>query len=130
LGYVDISNLSKDKARKLILEREQYYIDSFKPEYNINPIAGSRLGSKHTEESKKLMRINNNGCKNPMFGKTHSLRYRAILNERMINNNPMAGKLITDEMKRIIKEFFSRPVYIYDANSKVLINKYNSKGFY
>lgn len=61
-----------------------------------------------------------------MFGKTHSLEYRAILSERMANNNPMKSKPVTDEMKRIIKEFFSRPVYVYDANSKILINKYSS----
>jgi hypothetical protein len=31
--------------------REQYYFDLLKPEYNILPTAGSRLGSKHSEES-------------------------------------------------------------------------------
>jgi group I intron endonuclease len=28
LEYIDITNLSEDKARKLILEREQYYLNS------------------------------------------------------------------------------------------------------
>jgi group I intron endonuclease len=37
--------------RLIILEREQYYIDLLKPEYNILKIAGSPLGYKHTEES-------------------------------------------------------------------------------
>lgn len=32
-------------------EREQYYMDLLKPEYNILPVAGSRLGHKHTEET-------------------------------------------------------------------------------
>jgi hypothetical protein len=35
--------------------REQYYIDLFKPEYNILPTAGSSLGFKYTEESKTKM---------------------------------------------------------------------------
>lgn len=35
-----------------LLEREQYYIDTLKPEYNILKIAGSRLGTKHSEETK------------------------------------------------------------------------------
>jgi group I intron endonuclease len=35
------------------IEREQYYIDLFKPKYNILPTAGSSLGFKHSEESKK-----------------------------------------------------------------------------
>lgn len=39
-----------------ILEREQYYMDLFKPEYNIVEIAGSTLGYKHTPESLAKMR--------------------------------------------------------------------------
>lgn len=39
--------------QSLLLEREQYYFDLFSPEYNINPIAGSRLGAKHSEVFKK-----------------------------------------------------------------------------
>jgi group I intron endonuclease len=52
LENIDISNLFKEDARLLILEREQFYIDPLTPEYNINPTAGSRLGSKHTEGTK------------------------------------------------------------------------------
>lgn len=37
---------------KDIIEREQYYIDQFNPEYNILKVAGSRLGQKHSEETK------------------------------------------------------------------------------
>jgi len=33
LEYIDISNLTKDEARKLILLREQYYLDFLSPEY-------------------------------------------------------------------------------------------------
>jgi len=40
---------SKDKL--VVLEREQYWIDYLKPEYNINPKAESRLGSKQTPET-------------------------------------------------------------------------------
>lgn len=37
------------------VSREQYYIDLLKggPDYNLNPIAGSRLGYKHNQESKR-----------------------------------------------------------------------------
>lgn len=38
-----------------IINEEQKYIDLYKPILNINPIAGSSLGFKHTEESKKLI---------------------------------------------------------------------------
>lgn len=35
-----------------MLTRENHYIKLLKPEYNVLQIAGSRLGHKHTEESK------------------------------------------------------------------------------
>ena len=34
-----------------VIEREQYYLDLLKPEYNVLPRAGSSLGYKHTEET-------------------------------------------------------------------------------
>lgn len=40
LEYIDISNLSKEEVRKLILERENYYLKTFTPTYNISKIAG------------------------------------------------------------------------------------------
>ena len=33
------------------IEREQYYLDLFEPEYNILKTAGSSFGFKHTEET-------------------------------------------------------------------------------
>ena len=33
------------------INREQYYLDLYKPEYNLLKIAGSRLGSKHSDET-------------------------------------------------------------------------------
>lgn len=38
-----------------LLNMEQYYIDTLEPEYNICQIAGSPLGYKHTDESRKKM---------------------------------------------------------------------------
>jgi group I intron endonuclease len=35
----------------VLIEREQYWIDLLKPEYNILKTAGSRLGAKHTLEA-------------------------------------------------------------------------------
>jgi hypothetical protein len=39
-----------------VLNREQYYLDNLKPEYNIVKTAGSTLGYKHTPASLKKMR--------------------------------------------------------------------------
>jgi len=74
---------------KTLIEKEQFYFNLFKPEYNILKNAGSRLGliyslesrekmknfklgSKHTEEIRKMMSIAKKGTNNPLFGKTHS----------------------------------------------------------
>jgi len=42
----------------LLLKREQFYLDFFKPEYNILKIAGNRLGSIHSEATKTKMKLN------------------------------------------------------------------------
>lgn len=47
-----IENATKEK----LLEREQFYLDTLKPEYNLNPTAGSALGTKHSEKTKSQMR--------------------------------------------------------------------------
>ncbi len=41
----------------ILISREQYYIDTLNPEYNILKIAGSRLGCKHTFKTKKAMSV-------------------------------------------------------------------------
>lgn len=47
LEYTDIDS---------VLIREQYYMDQYKPQYNILDKAGSTLGYKHTQESLDKMR--------------------------------------------------------------------------
>lgn len=52
-----------------LIEREQYYIDLLKPEYNVLKIAGSSYGAKHSEETKALIAKALQGANNPMYGK-------------------------------------------------------------
>ena len=47
LEYCDVS---------LLISREQYFIDTFKPSYNILTVASSSFGFKHTEESLSKLR--------------------------------------------------------------------------
>jgi len=42
--------------KNIILEREQYYLDLLKPEYNILSTAGSSLGHKHSKETRDKIR--------------------------------------------------------------------------
>lgn len=56
--------------KEKLIEREQYWIDDLKPAYNILKIAYSRLGSKHTKETKAKMSAKAMGRKNRLGFKT------------------------------------------------------------
>ena len=58
---------------KILLQREQYYIDKLKPKYNILKIAGSSLGFKHSIKTRKQMSIKNTKDKHPFFAFGSSL---------------------------------------------------------
>ena len=101
----------KDTQSKVtILNAEQKYIDLYKPALNINSVAGSSLGFKHTEESKKLMSDFRKGKKlsleikknlselfsgelNPFWSKTHSSEtLEKMSSVKKGSNNPMFNK--------------------------------------
>jgi group I intron endonuclease len=46
-----------------LLEKEQFFIDMYKPWFNVCITAGNRLGMKHTEETKEKCRIASTGKK-------------------------------------------------------------------
>lgn len=52
---------------KECIKREQYYIDLFKPDYNILKTAGSFLGYKHTKEAKKKISESFTGKNHPAY---------------------------------------------------------------
>lgn len=88
LKYCDVTALT---------EREQYYLDLFKPEYNIRKFAFSNLGLKHTEATKDIMRLNN-------LGRTHLYVSKA----KMLASCPKSqGVIITDNNTREDKELLS-----------------------
>lgn len=81
LEYVLQGSLSKSEFRVPLLAREQYYKDLYKSYdrkygYDICKVAGSRLGTRHSDETKKklsLIRLEKYTGKNhPMYGKHHS----------------------------------------------------------
>lgn len=45
------------------INREQFYIDTLKPEYNLAPVAGSTLGYKQSDETKLKMSLAQKGKK-------------------------------------------------------------------
>jgi group I intron endonuclease len=91
----------------ILIEREQYYIDLLKPEYNILKVAGSLFGYKHTVESlQKMSEIAKNRSEETIdklrkaaLGKTytHTEETKKKISEAML------GKKHTDETKEKLK---------------------------
>lgn len=61
--------------REHLLMYEQRFLDAWKPEFNTSPTAGSQLGYRHSEETRKKMSAVNNRTGNP--GHKHSDASRA-----------------------------------------------------
>lgn len=60
-----------------VIVKEQYYIDLFKPEYNICKTAGSPLGRKHSEEAKQKIAASRLGSK-------HSEETKAMMSKAAV----------------------------------------------
>jgi group I intron endonuclease len=85
----------------LCISREQYYIDLLKPEYNICKIAGSRLGTKQSEETKIKIGIVQKGVHNHFYGKMHTdeTRKKMQLSLKSIIRDNNKPRVITLETK-------------------------------
>ena len=105
-----------------ILAREQFYIDTMKPKYNICNTAGSQLGSIRSDEFKA-------NCSKRMKGKTpwnkglklpkHSIELTKKRSESL------KGRRLSEATKNKIKDKVSKPVLQYDSNG-VFIKEWQS----
>lgn len=80
-----------------LIKREQYYLDNLKPEYNVLKKAGSVLGFKHSEYTKKLFSITR-------IGRLCSETTRLKLS---INNHKSIPVILTNIKTRNIIKFSS-----------------------
>lgn len=105
-----------------LISREQHFIDLYKPEYNMCPKAGSKLGCKltedhrakiilalkgrkHSEETLKKMSEAQRGRPSPLKGKTRSEETRKRISEGQIGrSSAMKGKTHSEEAKKKISE--------------------------
>jgi len=135
LKYIDISNLSKEEARKLLLSSEQNYLDIIfsgdeSNTYNILKIAGSPLGYKHTEEA--LAKFS--GENHHLFGKSHLPETKFKISESLKGNihstktkaligKVHKGKIISAETKALMSLAKNKIIFVYtlDSDSKDLI---------
>lgn len=79
----------------LLLNREDYYLESLKPEYNISPLASNSIGWKHSEESLAKMRENYSEERRQQVasinkGKTLSLETRELIRKAALLREPMS----------------------------------------
>jgi len=93
---------SKLERRNLLLEREQYYMDEIKPEYNINLKAVSNLGIK--EEVRKKMSLAKLGKPGNKKGAVLPLKSRVLFRE---NSGLNKGVVMLNENNEVLNYFKS-----------------------
>lgn len=87
----------------VLIEREQYYINLFNPEYNILKTAGSLRGFRHSEETKAKMSTDRKGENHPLFGRRHSEDTKDKISKALSGeNSPMFGTSLSEETKKKI----------------------------
>jgi group I intron endonuclease len=131
-GYVNFSiSILEYCDKSILIEREQHYLDSLQPKYNILKLAGSSLGYTHTQESKdkrsKALALGSDGVytgsKSALFGRTHSEETIAkmSLNMRFASGekNPFYGKLHNDKYIEVMKEKALNRKHTYETKDKL-----------
>lgn len=107
--------------QETLIEREVYYYELLKPDYNqmrpaLTPIYNP------TEEERKERSIKYTGEGNPFYGKTHTEETKKILSDfakkRKGELNPFYGKTHTEETKRTIALKNGKEVIAIDQNGK------------
>jgi hypothetical protein len=128
-GYSNFSlEILEYCEEKDLLAREQYYLDTLKPEYNLLKIAASRTGQRHSQEtldkmSKSQKAIDRLGVNNPMFGKKHPKEGREkfgahkaqkievldiLTNEKTVYNSMSDAAKALNSTRAAITAFFSK----------------------
>lgn len=84
----------------ILIQREQHWMDTLKPHYNLNPKASSSLGSKRSKEQREQMTLERTGKPH------HSEESKAKISEKMKGNKFAAGKkkIHSEETKKKISE--------------------------
>ncbi len=77
-----------------VISREQYWIDTLKPEYNLAPVAGNNIGSKRSEETRKKLSEGKIGYRNHRFGVKASEETRKKMSE---GHSLLEFKLVSPE---------------------------------
>lgn len=116
----------------ILIQREQFYFDKFKPEYNILNTAGSPLGYRHSEAAKKLIgeasknrkvsELTRNNKREALLGKIFD---KERLEKMSLSNRFRFPVILTNLETGEIKEFSSMTeAGKYLGISRVTVKKY------
>lgn len=99
-----------------LVTNEQFYIDKYKPQYNICKIAGSSLGRKPTEETIIKMKISHSkrNCKH-----SKETKFKISLSNK--------GKIISSKQKEDIRKSLSKPILQFDREGNFIKEFSSSK---
>lgn len=112
----------------IVLEREQYYLDTLQPVYNILKVAGNPSGFKHSDES-ILKRVNSYAENKKAKIALKTIESKDNLKEdKPFINFPLQGSTRSQETIELMRKNHSRSkiVYEYKADKVTLIAKYDS----
>jgi NADH-ubiquinone oxidoreductase chain 4 len=114
--------------KKVLLEKEQFYLDLFKPYYNILTEAGSPAGRTLSIETRaKISAAHKREEGSGMFGKTHSDETKNLMSlARQAENHPLWGKNLSDETKLKMSIAKGTTIYVYSPDKSTLINTFIS----
>lgn len=108
--FIILERCEKDK----LVEREQFYIDTLKPEYNKRPKAASNVGIKYGKQTAEHIEK-----------RTAPQRNRKRSAEACLNNsNAQKGKKLLPHVKAILASYLNRPC---SEEKKIKIGIANSK---
>lgn len=115
------------EKREMLIKREQFYLNLFKPVFNINKIANSSLGVKRSEETKEKIRKANTGIKHPAW--RCKLKSKSQGGDRHWTQNretpysDEAREKMSIAQKKLYKDGYKSPV-------AVPINQYTLNGIF
>jgi len=80
-----------------LIKEEQVFIDTLRPEFNMCPTAGNRLGYKHTDETKAILAEKSKGNTN-FNGRRHSKETREKMRQAHL------GKKMSDDSREKMRQ--------------------------
>lgn len=102
----ELIELVADKTK--LIEREQFYLDSRKPKFNICLVAGSKFGLKHDEETKRKISESNKG-------KKISIAHRQKLRKANL------GKKLSEQTKQLISRKLKKAMQSAETRRRISI---------